>query len=61
MTRLLGVWRSWTSLRQLMVGVSAVVMVVLLTIGTLSVLSLRTSVLGIATPSFPDRQSACTG
>ena len=44
-----------------MVGVSAVVMVVLLTIGTLSVLTLRTSILGIATPSFPTRQSACTG
>src|SRR5438874_1999796 len=47
MTRLVGIWRSWTLLRQLVVGVSAVVMVVLLTIGTLSVLSLRSSVLGI--------------
>ncbi|MEN3320081.1 MAG: two-component system, OmpR family, sensor histidine kinase TrcS [Mycobacterium sp.] len=47
MTRVLGVWRSWTLLRQLVVGVSAVVIVVLLTLGTLSVLSLRSSVLGI--------------
>ncbi len=47
MTRLVGVWRSWTLLRQLVVGVSAVVMVVLVTVGTMSVLTLRASVLGI--------------
>ena len=47
MTRLLGIWRSWTLLRQLVIGVSAVVMVVLVTVGTTSVLSLRGSVLGI--------------
>ena len=47
MTRLLGIWRSWTLLRQLVIGVSAVVMVVLVAVGTTSVLSLRGSVLGI--------------
>ena len=47
MTRLIGIWRSWTLLRQLVIGVSAVVMVVLVTVGTTSVLSLRGSVLGI--------------
>ncbi|MCT7657437.1 sensor histidine kinase [Mycobacterium deserti] len=40
-------WQSWTLLRQLVVGVSAVVMVALVTFGTVSVLSLRSSVLGI--------------
>ena len=45
MTRLLGIWRSWTLLRQLVVGVSAVVMVVLVAVGVTSVLSLRGSVL----------------
>jgi two-component system, OmpR family, sensor histidine kinase TrcS len=40
-------WRRATLLRQLVVGVSAVVMVVLVTVGTMSVLSLRASVLGI--------------
>ena len=33
MTRLVGVWRSWTLLRQLVVGVSAVVMIALVTVG----------------------------
>jgi two-component system sensor histidine kinase TrcS len=47
MTRLLGVWRSWTLLRQLVVGVSAVVMIALVTVGTMSVLTLRSSVQGI--------------
>jgi two-component system, OmpR family, sensor histidine kinase TrcS len=47
MTRLIGNWRSWTLLRQLVVGVSVVVMVVLVTVGVTSVLSLRGSVLGI--------------
>jgi two-component system sensor histidine kinase TrcS len=47
MTRLIGVWRSWTLLRQLVVGVSAVVMVMLVTVVTIAVLSLRSSVLGI--------------
>jgi two-component system sensor histidine kinase TrcS len=47
MTRLLGIWRSWTLLRQLVVGVAAVVMVVLVTVGVTAVLSLRASVLGI--------------
>ncbi|MCV7280754.1 HAMP domain-containing histidine kinase [Mycolicibacterium flavescens] len=40
-------WRSWTLRRQLVVGVSAVVMLALVTFGTMSVLSLRSSVLGI--------------
>lgn len=47
MTRLLGIWRSWTLLRQLVIGVAAVVMVVLVAVGVTSVLSLRGSVLGI--------------
>ena len=47
MKRLIGIWRSWTLLRQLVVGVSAVVMIVLVTVGVTSVLSLRGSVLGI--------------
>jgi two-component system, OmpR family, sensor histidine kinase TrcS len=47
MTRLIDRWRSWTLLRQLVIGVSVVVMVVLVTVGTTSVLSLRGSVLGI--------------
>jgi two-component system, OmpR family, sensor histidine kinase TrcS len=47
MTRLLRTWQSWTLLRQLVVGVSAVVMVALVTVGTLSVLTLRSSVQGI--------------
>ncbi|MHA0286691.1 sensor histidine kinase [Mycobacterium sp. C3-094] len=41
------VWRRWTLLRQLAVGVCVVVMAVLVTVGTASVLSLRASVLGI--------------
>ncbi|WP_137147924.1 cell wall metabolism sensor histidine kinase WalK [Mycolicibacterium sp. CR10] len=40
-------WQSWTLLRQLVVGVSAVVMVALVTVGTMSVVTLRASVLGI--------------
>jgi len=47
MTRLLRTWRSWTLLRQLVIGVSAVVMVALVTVGTMSVLTLRSSVQGI--------------
>lgn len=47
MTRLLAIWRSWTLLRQLVVGVSAVVMIALVTVGTMSVLTLRSSVQGI--------------
>jgi len=47
MTRLVRTWQSWTLLRQLVVGVSAVVMVALVTVGTLSVLTLRSSVQGI--------------
>lgn len=40
-------WQSWTLLRQLVVGVCAVVMVALVTIGTMTVVTLRSSVLGI--------------
>jgi two-component system, OmpR family, sensor histidine kinase TrcS len=47
MTRVLSSWRSWTLLRQLVIGVSAVVMVALVTVGTMSVLTLRSSVQGI--------------
>jgi two-component system, OmpR family, sensor histidine kinase TrcS len=47
MTRFVAIWRSWTLLRQLVVGVSAVVMIALVTLGTLSVLTLRSSVQGI--------------
>ena len=36
-------WRTWTLTRQLVVGVSAVVMLVLLAVGVLSVLTLRGS------------------
>jgi two-component system sensor histidine kinase TrcS len=47
MTHLLRSWKSWTLLRQLVVGVSAVVMIALVTVGTMSVLTLRASVEGI--------------
>lgn len=40
-------WQSWTLLRQLVVGVCAVVMIALATVGTMSVVTLRASVLGI--------------
>ena len=40
-------WQRWTLLRQLVVGVSVVVMVVVAVSGTLSVMSLRSSVLGL--------------
>ncbi|MFI5507774.1 sensor histidine kinase [Mycobacterium sp. NPDC051804] len=40
-------WQQWSMLRQLVVGVSAVVMIALVTVGTLSVVTLRSSVLGI--------------
>ncbi|HEX2213603.1 MAG TPA: ATP-binding protein [Mycobacterium sp.] len=47
MTRLAARWRTWTLRRQLVFGVAAVVMVVLVTVGTLSVLTLRASVTGM--------------
>lgn len=40
-------WRSWTLLRQLVVGVSVVVMIALVSVGALTVMTLRSSVLGI--------------
>jgi two-component system, OmpR family, sensor histidine kinase TrcS len=47
MTRIWRIWRSWTLLRQLVIGVSVVVMLAMATIGAASVLTLRSSVLGI--------------
>ena len=44
---MVGIWRSWTLRRQLVIGVSAVVMVVLLTVGLLSVITLRSSLSGL--------------
>ncbi|MCF6388381.1 HAMP domain-containing histidine kinase [Mycobacterium sp. MBM] len=41
------VWRSWTLLRQLVVGLSVMVMLAVATIGAMSVVTLRSSVLGI--------------
>ncbi len=41
------IWQSWTLLRQLVVGVSVVVMVALVSVGALTVLTMRSSVLGI--------------
>ena len=40
-------WRTWPLRRQLVLGVSAVVVTVLITVGTMSVLTLRSSVTGI--------------
>ena len=40
-------WRTWTLRRQLVIGVSAIVLVVLLTVGVLSVLTLRASLSGV--------------
>ena len=40
-------WRTWSLRKQLVTGVSAVVMVVLIVVGTMSVLTLRASVTGI--------------
>jgi len=40
-------WQSWTLLRQLVIGVSAVVMLSQVIVGTMSVLTLRASVQGI--------------
>jgi two-component system sensor histidine kinase TrcS len=47
MTGLLRRWRTWTLRRQLVIGVSAIVMVVLLTVGVLSVVTLRSSLDGV--------------
>jgi two-component system sensor histidine kinase TrcS len=40
-------WRTWTLTRTLVVGVSAVVMLALVTVGTITVLTLRSSLVGI--------------
>ena len=47
MTGLVRRWQTWTLRRQLVIGVSAIVMVVLLTVGVLSVLTLRSSLSGV--------------
>ncbi|MDG4664967.1 HAMP domain-containing sensor histidine kinase [Mycobacterium sp. 236(2023)] len=54
------VWQSWTLLRQLVIGVSVVVMVALVTIGTMSVVSLRASVLGIIDAQLSGAADGCT-
>ncbi|MGE2730500.1 sensor histidine kinase [Mycolicibacterium vaccae] len=41
------IWSNWTLLRQLVVGVSVVVMIALVSVGTTTVMTLRSSVLGI--------------
>ncbi|WP_193044947.1 sensor histidine kinase [Mycolicibacterium baixiangningiae] len=40
-------WQSWSLLRQLLVGVSVVVMIAMATVGAMSVVTLRSSVLGV--------------
>jgi two-component system sensor histidine kinase TrcS len=41
------VWQSWSLLRQLLVGVSVVVVIAMATVGAMSVVTLRSSVLGV--------------
>ncbi|AQA03242.1 two-component sensor histidine kinase [Mycobacterium sp. MS1601] len=53
------IWGSWTLLRQLVVGVSAVVMIALVTVGTMSVVSLRASVLGIIDGQLAGASDGC--
>jgi two-component system, OmpR family, sensor histidine kinase TrcS len=53
------IWHSWTLLRQLVVGVSVVVMVALVTVGTMSVVSLRASVLGIIDSQLAGAADGC--
>lgn len=53
------IWRGWTLLRQLVVGVSVVVMVAVATIGTMSVLTLRSSVLGIIDTQLAGAADGC--
>jgi two-component system sensor histidine kinase TrcS len=53
------VWQSWTLLRQLVVGVSVVVMIAVATIGTMSVLTLRSSVLGILDGQLAGAADGC--
>ena len=52
-------WQSWTLLRQLVVGVTAVVMIALVTVGTLSVVSLRASVLSILDGQLAGAADGC--
>lgn len=53
-------WRSWTLLRQLVVGVSAVVMIAVATIGAMSVVTLRASVLSILDNMLDASADGCT-
>lgn len=53
------IWRSWTLLRQLVVGLSLAVMVAVATIGTMSVLTLRSSVLGIIDTQLAGALQGC--
>jgi two-component system sensor histidine kinase TrcS len=53
------IWRSWTLLRQLVIGVSVVVMLAVATIGTASVLTLRSSVLGIIDAQLAGAAQGC--
>ncbi|MGB3481856.1 MAG: HAMP domain-containing sensor histidine kinase [Mycobacterium sp.] len=54
------IWASWTLLRQLVVGVSVVVMIAVGTIGVMSVLSLRSSVIGILDSQLTGAADGCT-
>lgn len=53
------IWRSWTLLKQLVVGVSVVVMLAVATIGAASVLTLRSSVLGIIDAQLAGAAQGC--
>lgn len=44
---MIALWKSWSLRRQLVIGVSVLVAIVLATVGTMSVLTLRSSVLGL--------------
>jgi len=53
------IWRSWTLLKQLVVGVSVVVMLAMATIGAASVVTLRSSVLGIIDAQLAGAAQGC--
>ena len=53
------VWRSWTLLRQLVVGLSLMVMLAVATIGAMSVVTLRSSVLGIIDTQLAGALQGC--
>ena len=52
-------WRSWTLLKQLVVGLSLMVMLAVATIGAMSVLTLRSSVLGIIDTQLAGALQGC--